>query len=81
MELRRIEKLNEENWEIVRMQDLKIGDVFRMFDDLPEDGKEQMRGENNFIVREEPKLVDNEISPNEKVWGVKVDKIKKRRHQ
>lgn len=76
MELRTIEKFVDEEWVVARMEDLKEGDKFRIFetDYDPEDTDQPHWHDPNTLIFEGVALSDAYFIKNNGVWGIDVHK-------
>jgi hypothetical protein len=73
--LRIVEKKRNAKWVRCRMNEIRRGDVFRMFNDEHDKRRGVRIGDTDYIASSDAKLGFNGNYPN--TWGVKADEYKK----
>lgn len=66
---RKVEVLEDGNWESLEMQDLKIGDYFRLTDSVPSDVPYYEDGSKTYVAVEAPYQLASGV------WGIKADEV------
>jgi hypothetical protein len=67
MDLRKVEVLKDDKWEICKMKDLKVNDTFRMYEAPEQKELVSINEKTEFKVIQEPYLNEDNI------WAVEIE--------